>query len=69
MPKLEDSAKGAKSFGVMIYEPPYTGPAWFILSIVEGYGGVRGALATFGSQPSTRLPAGIYSLSFNFVFN
>jgi len=26
MPKLEDSAKGEKSFGPMIYEPPYTRP-------------------------------------------
>ena len=26
MPKLEDSAKGEKSFGVMIYEPPYMYP-------------------------------------------
>ncbi|AUC76286.1 hypothetical protein CW732_11665 [Olleya sp. Bg11-27] len=24
MPKLEDSVKGQKPFGVMIYEPPYT---------------------------------------------
>jgi hypothetical protein len=55
MSKLEDSAKGEKSFGLMIYESPYTRPAWFILSIVEGYSGVRGALATFfGSQRSTR---------------
>ena len=27
-------------------ELPYTRPAWFILSEVEGSGGVRGALAT-----------------------
>jgi hypothetical protein len=46
MPKLEDSAKGEKSFGVMIYEPPYTRPVWFILSEAEGYGGVRGALSS-----------------------
>jgi hypothetical protein len=26
MLKLEDSAKGEKSFGLMIYEPPYTRP-------------------------------------------
>ena len=51
MPKLEDSAKGEKSFGVMIYEPPYTRPVWFILSEAEGYGGVRGAVAIFKSSP------------------
>jgi hypothetical protein len=53
MSKLEASAKGEKSFGVMIYEPPYTRPAWFILSIVEGYGGVMGALRHLMAEPST----------------
>ncbi|MFC2088411.1 hypothetical protein ACFLSX_02335 [Calditrichota bacterium] len=28
----------------MVSEPPYTRPAWFILSEAEGYDGVRGAL-------------------------
>jgi hypothetical protein len=41
-------------FGVIgkrVCEPPYTRPAWFTLSAVEGYGGVRGAVATFKSSP------------------
>jgi hypothetical protein len=42
MLKLGDSIKGEKSFGVMNYEPPYTRPAWPVLSKVEGYSGVRG---------------------------
>ncbi len=56
MPKLEDSAKGEKSFGVMIYEPPYTRPAWPVLT-KEGSGGVRGALRHLMAEPSTRLYA------------
>ena len=33
-----------KELNPSVCEPPYTRPAWFILSEVEGYGGVRGAL-------------------------
>jgi hypothetical protein len=36
-------------------EPPYTRPAWFILSEAEGYGGVRGAVRQFQAESSTRL--------------
>ena len=54
MSKLEDSAKGEKSFGMMIYEPPYTRPAWPVLT-KEGSGGVRGALRHLMAEPSTRL--------------
>jgi len=54
MPKLEDSVKGEKPFGVMIYEPPYT----FLSCITSSdgdertmqlstYGAVRGALRLF----------------------
>jgi hypothetical protein len=50
MPKLEDSAKGEKSFGVMIYEPPYTRPAWPVLT-KEGSGGVRRALRHLMVEP------------------
>jgi hypothetical protein len=61
MPKLEDSAKGEKSFGVMIYEPPYTRPAWPVLT-KEGSGGVRGTVATIRSSP-------VYSIScLGFIF-
>ena len=38
-------------------EPLYTRPAWFILSKVEGYSGVRGAPHRLQAvRPSTRLP-------------
>lgn len=36
-------------------EPPYTRPAWFILSEAEGFGGVRGAVRQLLADPSTRL--------------
>jgi hypothetical protein len=51
MLKLGDSIKGEKSFGVMNYEPPYTRPAWPVLSKVEGYSGVRGAVAVIKPSP------------------
>ena len=65
MSKLEDSAKGEKSFGMMIYEPPYmctrvTCPDGHLFRRVEiashMYGGVRGALRHLMAEPSTRLP-------------
>ncbi len=43
-------------------EPPCTRTAWFIQSVVEGPGGVRGALAELLRQPSTRLGTGIIQL-------
>jgi len=36
-------------------EPPNTTPAWFTLSGVEWFGGVRGGRLPLGSQPATRL--------------
>ncbi|MCG2462794.1 hypothetical protein K8352_18670 [Flavobacteriaceae bacterium F89] len=35
-----------------IFEPPYTRPAWFILSVTEEYGGLRGALSYLMADPS-----------------
>ena len=67
MLKLEDSIKGEKSFGVMIYEPPYTRPAWPVLSKVEGFGGVRGELRHLMAEPSTRLATGF--IPFSLVFS
>ena len=66
MSKLEDSAKGEKSFGMMIYEPPYTRPAWPVLT-KEGSGGVRGAVATFKSSPVYSIVCSKYTHSFKLV--
>jgi hypothetical protein len=46
-------------------EPPYTRPAWPVLSKVEGYGGVRGALRQLMAEPSTRLAAGFITILLN----
>jgi len=53
MPKLEDSVKGEKSFGVMIYEPPYT----FLSSIANGNGGERTNVVTYVRWCERRTPA------------
>jgi hypothetical protein len=50
-------------------EPPYTRPAWPVLSKVEGYGGVRGALRQLMAEPSTRLAIVHYFLSALFSFS
>jgi hypothetical protein len=39
----------------MNVEPPYTRPAWPVLT-KEGSGGVRGALRHLMAEPSIRLP-------------
>ncbi len=57
-----------KSLGVMNYEPPYTRPAWFILSKVEGYGGMRGAFRHLMAEPSTRLQAVLFLIIMESAF-
>jgi len=64
MPKLEDSVKGEKSFGVMIYEPPYT----FLSSIVNNDRDERTNVVTYVRWCERRTPAilvgAVYSISF-----
>lgn len=62
MSNIEDSAKGEKSFGVMIYEPPYTCPTpSFRRARPVRTGGVRGAFRHLMAKPSTRLAFGTIS--------
>jgi hypothetical protein len=46
MPKLEDSAKGEKSFGLMNCEPPYTRPVLWCESRTVGFN-AHGRLTDF----------------------
>jgi len=67
MPKLEDSAKGEKRFGVMIYEPPYL----FLSCIAISNGDERTNAVTYVRWCEGRTPAilvgAVYSIS-NWAF-